>query len=90
MKAHSMAMRERVVAACDAGTREQIAGRFSVSVSWTRNLPKRRLETGSIAPRPHSGGGHRPSRPPARGSGRRCGPKAARRWRSWPQPCIGP
>jgi transposase len=47
-----------VVAACDArdGTREQIAARFSVSVSWIRDLLKRRRETGSIAARPRGGG----------------------------------
>jgi transposase len=58
MKAYSMDLRERVVAACDArdGTREQIAGRFSVSVSWIRDLLRRRRETGSIAPRPGGGG----------------------------------
>ncbi len=57
-----MDLRERVVAACDArdGTREQIAARFSVSVSWVRDLLMRRRETGSIAPKPRGGG-----RPPA-------------------------
>lgn len=62
MKTYSMDLRERVVKACDArdGTREQIAARFSVSVSWIRDLLKRRRETGSIAPKPHGGG-----RPPA-------------------------
>ncbi len=58
MRTYSMDLRERVVAACDArdGTREQIAARFSVSVSWIRDLLKRRRETGSIAPRPRGGG----------------------------------
>ena len=58
MKTYSIDLRERVVAACDArdGTREQIAARFSVSVSWIRDLVRRRRETGSIAPRPHGGG----------------------------------
>ena len=58
MKAYSMDLRERVVAACDArdGTREAIAARFSVSVSWIRDLLRRRRETGSIAPKPHGGG----------------------------------
>ncbi len=53
-----MDLRERVVAACDArdGTREAIATRFSVSVSWIRDLLRRRRETGSIAPKPHGGG----------------------------------
>ena len=58
MAAYSMDLRERVVAACDArdGTREQIAARFSVSVSWIRDLLKRRRDTGSIAPRARGGG----------------------------------
>ena len=58
MKAYSMDLRERVVAACDEGvdTREEIAERFGVSVSWMRDLLRRRRETGSIAPRPHGGG----------------------------------
>jgi transposase len=58
MKPYSMDLRERVVAARDArdGTRQQIAARFSVSVSWIRDLLKRRRDTGSIAPRPHGGG----------------------------------
>jgi transposase len=62
VKTYSMDLRERIVAACDArdGTREQIAARFSVSVSWVRDLLKRRRETGSIAPKPRGGG-----RPPA-------------------------
>jgi transposase len=62
MQAYSMDLRQRVVAACDArdGTREQIAQRFSVSVSWIRDLMRRRRETGSIAPKPRGGG-----RPPA-------------------------
>ena len=62
MKPYSMDLRERVVAACDAGdaTREQIAARFSVSVSWIRDLMRRRRQTGSIGPKPRGGG-----RPPA-------------------------
>jgi transposase len=58
MNPYSMDLRERVVAACDArdATRQQIAARFSVSVSWVRDLLKRRRDTGSIAPRPHGGG----------------------------------
>jgi transposase len=62
MKAYSIDLRQRVVAACDAGdaTREQVAARFSVSVAWVRKLLRQRRATGSIAPRPHGGG-----RPPA-------------------------
>lgn len=62
MKAYSTDLRERVVAACDAGdaTRGQVAARFSVSVAWIRKLMRQRRETGSIEPRPH-GGGHAPA-----------------------------
>jgi transposase len=58
MRAYSIDLRERVVTACDTGdgTREQIAARFSVSVSWVRKLIRRRRQTGSIAPRPRGGG----------------------------------
>jgi transposase len=62
MKAYSMDLRERVVAACDRGegTREEIARRFLVGVAWVYRLLKRRRETGSIGPKPH-GGGQRPA-----------------------------
>jgi transposase len=58
MNAYSTDLRERVVAACDAGdaTREQVAARFSVSVPWIRKLLRQRRETGSIAPKPRGGG----------------------------------
>jgi len=58
MKAYSIDLRERVVAACDArdGTRDRIAARFSVSESWIRKLLRRRREAGSIEPKPHGGG----------------------------------
>jgi transposase len=58
MAAYSIDLRERVVAACDEGvdTSAEIAERFSVSESWIRRLLQRRRETGSIAPKPHSGG----------------------------------
>ena len=58
MRAYSTDLRERVVAACDAGdaTREQVAARFSVSVPWIRKLLRQRRQTGSIAPKPRGGG----------------------------------
>src|SRR5690606_12975030 len=58
MRAYSTDLRERVVAACDARehTREQIAERFSVSVSWIRRILQQRRETGSVGPKPHGGG----------------------------------
>ena len=67
MKAYSMDLRERVVAACDRGegTREEIAKRFRVGVAWVYRLLQRRRETGSIEPKPH-GGGQKPAfDPPA-------------------------
>ncbi len=58
MKAYSIDLRERVVAACDArdGTRQQIAARFSVSVEWIRKILRQRREIGSIEPKPRGGG----------------------------------
>lgn len=53
MRAYAMDLRERVVAACDAGrSTEEVAATFSVSASWVRRLKQRRRESGSIAPRP--------------------------------------
>ena len=62
MKAYSNDLRQRVVAAYDAGagTQERVAARFAVSVSWVRKLLRQRRATGSIDPRPH-GGGHAPA-----------------------------
>jgi transposase len=58
MRAYSIDLRERVVAACDAGdaTREQVAARFAVSVPWIRKLLRQRRQTGSIAPKLRGGG----------------------------------
>jgi transposase len=51
MKAYSMDLRERVLAACDAGRgTAAVAAALSVSASWVRRLKQRRRETGSIAP----------------------------------------
>src|SRR5262245_12519658 len=62
MKAYSNDLRQRVVAAYDAGagTQERVAARCAVSVSWVRKLLRQRRATGSIDPRPH-GGGHAPA-----------------------------
>jgi transposase len=67
MKAYSMDLRERVVAACDRGegTREEIAKRFRVGVAWVYRLLRRRRDTGSFAPKPHSGGQKPAFDPPA-------------------------
>lgn len=58
MEAYSRDLRQRVIEACDAksGTREQIAARFCVSVSWVYRLLQRRRQTGSIAVKPQRHG----------------------------------
>ena len=58
MVAYSKDLRERVLAAVDAGegTQEEIAKRFRVSARWIRKLLALRDCTGSVAPKPRSGG----------------------------------
>lgn len=57
MKLLSIDLRERVLAAVDAGQPyEAVAGRFAVSISTVGRLFRRRARTGSAAPRPHAGG----------------------------------
>lgn len=52
MKAYSVDLRERVLAACDDGMgTAEAAEAFAVSTAWVRRLKQRRRETGSIAPR---------------------------------------
>jgi len=59
---YSLDLRERVWAAYHAkeGTEEEVAERFGVSLSFVRDLVRRKREIGSVAPKPHGGG-----RPPA-------------------------
>jgi transposase len=58
MVAYSEDLRERVVAAVDAaeGTQQEIAKRFRVSARWIRKMLALRATTGSVAPKPKSGG----------------------------------
>jgi len=58
MDAYSMDLRERVSAACDGGmlSQPEIAEQYDVSVSFITRLLRRRRETGSLAPKPHTGG----------------------------------
>ena len=67
MKAYSIDLRQRVLAACDKkdGTRVEIAVRFSVSIHWIRKILRHRRDTGSIAPKPHGGGRTRAFSPQA-------------------------
>ena len=52
MKAYSLDLRKRVLAACDRGEgTHYVAKRFGVSASWVRRLKQRRRENGEIAPR---------------------------------------
>ena len=62
MRPYSLDLRQRVVAALDAGegSQPEIAARFRVSVSFITRLFQRRRQTGSVAPAPH-GGGHPPA-----------------------------
>lgn len=62
MRPYSLDLRQRVLAALDAGegSQPEIAARFRVSVSFITRLLRRRRRTGSVAPAPH-GGGHPPA-----------------------------
>ena len=58
MKAYSMDLRKRVIAACDAGQQtKEVAETFKVSPAWVRRLKQHRRERGDIVPR--QGGGSR-------------------------------
>jgi transposase len=51
MKAYSMDLRERVLAACEGGMgTTDVAELFDVSASWVRRLKQRHRDTGRIAP----------------------------------------
>lgn len=58
MRALSLDLRERVLAAYDAGEGKsrQLAIRFGVSDRWVRKLVRQRRETGSIAPKAYQRG----------------------------------
>jgi transposase len=62
MRPYSLDLRQRVLAALDAGegSQPEIAARFRVSASFITRLIRRRRRTGSITPAPH-GGGHPPA-----------------------------
>ena len=58
LKAYSQDLRDRVIAALEAGdaTQKQIAQRFSVSPNWVKKIWARWRATGSAAALPHGGG----------------------------------
>ena len=56
-KAHSMDVRERVIAACEDGqTAAGVATRFRASGPFIEKLKRQRRERGALAPKPHAGG----------------------------------
>ncbi len=56
MQPYPKELRERVLAACDAGEPTKVvAERFDVSRPWVRRLKQRRRETGETLPRPSGG-----------------------------------
>jgi transposase len=57
MKAYSIDLRERVLAACETTPTKQVAERFGVSRAWVRRLKQHKRERGDIVPR--TGGGSR-------------------------------
>lgn len=58
MKAYSLDLRERVVAAVDAksGTQAEVAATLGVSYGFVKKLLQQRRRTGSMAPLAHGGG----------------------------------
>ena len=62
MKAYSIDLRERVLAACDSGqnTIRHVAHQFKVSARWIYKLKQQRQLQGTISPRGH-GGGRKPA-----------------------------
>ena len=56
--AYSTDLRQRVIEAYEAkeGSPRQIAERFQVSLSFVRDLRRRKRETGTVEPKPRSGG----------------------------------
>ena len=61
MRAYSTDLRQRVLAACDAGhSNAAVAQTFSVSQSWIRRIKQVRRATGRVAPKAQSRRGPRP------------------------------
>jgi transposase len=57
MKAYSIDLRERVMAACESAPTKVVAQRFGVSPAWVRRLKQHKRQRGDIVPR--TGGGSR-------------------------------
>ena len=82
---YSLDLRERVVAAVDAGegTQPQIATRFAVSLGWVEKLLRQRRRTGHIAPLGHRGEPRAAwTSPPLPWCARPCTPSPTWPWRN--------
>ena len=61
MRAYSLDLRQKVVAAVERGdsTIEEVALTFGVGLTFVKKMLRQQRETGNLSPRPH-GGGHPP------------------------------
>lgn len=61
MRAYSLDLRQKVVAAVERGdsTIEEVAVSFGVGQTFVKKMLRQHRETGDLSPRPH-GGGHTP------------------------------
>jgi transposase len=61
MRAYSLDLRQKVVAAVERGdaTIEEVAASFGVGQTFVKKMLRQHRETGDLSPRPH-GGGHVP------------------------------
>lgn len=61
MRAYSLDLRQKVVAAVERGdsTIEEVASTFGVGQTFVKKMLRQHRETGDLRPRPH-GGGHTP------------------------------
>jgi transposase len=66
MKPYSLDLRRRVLDAwqCGEGSQRQLAARFSVHLTFVRNLLRLYRQSGSLAPRPQGGGRRSPAQGP--------------------------
>src|SRR3954468_17662393 len=58
MRAYSLDLREKVVAAVERGdsTIEEVAASFGVGQTFVKKMLRQHRETGDLSPRPHGGG----------------------------------
>src|ERR671912_2168910 len=58
MRAYSLDLRQKVVAAVERGdaTIEEVAASFGVGLTFVKKMLRQHRETGDLRPRPHGGG----------------------------------